>query len=103
MLSKLTACRWWLTGLLILLTTIGFSQQKTVSGTVTSGQTKEPVFGATVSVKGTNFATFTNEKGAFTLTVPPNNNILVVSFVGFEPQEVSIANKSNVDVNLSEK
>jgi len=103
MLSRLTACRWWLTGVLVFFTTLAFSQQKTVTGVITSGASKSPVFGATVAIKGSNVATVTNDQGLFTLSVPNDKSVLVISFVGFESVEVPVSGKSRIDVSLSEK
>ena len=85
--SKLTAARSWLIACLLLFTTASFAQQKTVTGKVTGDKDKQPVVGATISVKGTTTATQTNTDGSFTITVPNANSVLVISFVGFESAE----------------
>jgi len=48
----------------------------------------EPLFGATVTVKGTTKATTTDKKGRFNIAVPDNNTLLVFSFVGYETREL---------------
>lgn len=73
--------------------------QKTVSGTITGDG--EALIGANVLVKDTNIGTVTDVDGAFTLeNVPDASDILVVSFLGYETQEVSIAGRTVVDINL---
>ena len=101
--SKLTVLRSWLTVCLLLFATVAFSQPKTVTGKVTSEKDKQPVFGATVAVKGTNVATQTNVDGSFTITVPTSISLLVVTFVGFETIEVSTANSTTLDIVLKDK
>jgi TonB-linked SusC/RagA family outer membrane protein len=54
----------------------------TVTGTVVNGETRQPLQGATVTVKGTGTVTTTNESGAFEISAEPNQTI-VVSYVGF--------------------
>ncbi|HKP32838.1 MAG TPA: TonB-dependent receptor, partial [Chitinophagaceae bacterium] len=76
---------------------------KTVTGTVTSADKKEPIYGATVAVKGTNIATFTNDKGVFSIQVPNDKSTLVISFVGFDVVEVSTAGKTTLDLSLATK
>lgn len=98
--SKLTAKHWWLTMCLLLFATVAFSQQKTVTGSVTNGTTKEAIAGATVSVKGTTIATQTNAEGAFTITVPNERSVIVVSTVGFKSVEVR-ANQDNIQITLT--
>ncbi len=102
MLAKLTACRWWLIGVLLLHVSVGYAQEKTVTGTVTSGTKNDPVFGATVAVKGTTRATTTNDQGKFTIAVPNNNSVLLITFVGYNSVEISVADKTTLDINLSE-
>ena len=58
---------------LLLLTLLScslvFAQQRTLSGTISNRETREPLVGATVSVKGTDRNTLTNEKGEFSIAV----------------------------------
>lgn len=99
--SKLTA-RLWLTSCLLLFATIVFAQT-TVTGKITSTADNQPVFGATVTVKGTNVATQTNKDGNFSISVPSPNSILVVTFIGFENVEVSVDGRSTVNIALLER
>ncbi|MGZ5246538.1 MAG: SusC/RagA family TonB-linked outer membrane protein [Flavitalea sp.] len=99
--SKLTVIRWWLTGCLLFFATFAFAQ-RSVSGKVTSDVDKQPIFGATVSVKGTNVATQTNSEGNFTLTVPSDRNTLVISFVGFESIEATVTG-GTMNISMKER
>ncbi len=62
------------------------SQQ--VSGTVVSASDNVPLPGASVMVKGTNNGTSTDFDGKFNLNVSNSNAILVISYIGYVPQEV---------------
>ncbi len=99
--SKLTA-RLWLTSCLLLFATIVFAQT-IVTGKITSSSDKQPVFGATVSVKGSNVAAQTNKEGNFSIKVPSANAILIVTFIGFENTEFALNGRSTVDIELSER
>ncbi len=88
--------------LMALLLCTGAYAQKTVSGKVTGGTAGTPVSGATVTVKGTAVATTTNQDGNFSISVPAGRNALVVSFVGYNEQEVDITNSNTVNVGLVE-
>lgn len=101
--SKLTAVRLWLIACLLFFTTVSFAQNRVVTGKVTSDKDKQPIFGATVSVKGATNATSTGADGSFTLAVPSPNAVLIVSFVGFETMEISTAGKASMDIVLKEK
>lgn len=100
MFSKLTALRSWLTACLLLFATMGFAQQRSVSGKVTDASAA-PVTGATVALKGTNVATQTDTKGDFTISVNGDNAVLVISFVGFEQREIAVGNQSSLNVSLA--
>ena len=63
--------------------------QTQVVGNV-SDDTGEPVIGASILVKGTTLGTITDIDGAFTLDVPAGSNVLVVSYVGLNTQEVAV-------------
>jgi TonB-linked SusC/RagA family outer membrane protein len=89
-----------LCALFISLTTFA---QKRVTGTVTNAKDNQPVAFATVMVKGTNIATSTATNGEFAITVPSGNNTLVITSIGFDEQEVSVASSSTVTVSLKEK
>src|ERR1044072_8265382 len=54
--------------------------------------------GVSVIEKGTSNGTTTNESGAFTLNVKDANAILVVSFVGYKSQEISLNGKISVNI-----
>lgn len=74
--------------------------QSTVTGTVSDGN--GPLPGASVIVKGTTNGTETDFDGKFTLSEVPSDGVLVVSFVGYKPQEVKVNGRSTIDVTLSE-
>ena len=59
----------------------------------------EPLPGATVLVKGTNNGTTTDFDGNFSIQAN-QDDILVISFVGFLTQEVEIGNQSNLTISL---
>jgi TonB-linked SusC/RagA family outer membrane protein len=73
--------------------------QKAISGKVTD-ENGQPVVGANVTVKGTIVGAITDAKGEYKLTVPANAKTLAISFIGYLAQEVTIGNKSVIDIVL---
>jgi TonB-linked SusC/RagA family outer membrane protein len=67
------------------------AQTTRITGTVISAEDNEPVIGASLVVKGTTIGTVTDFDGTFTLDVPTNARTLQVSYIGMEPQEVTIS------------
>ena len=73
--------------------------QKRVEGKVT-GPDNQPVFGATVSVKGTNVVTTTSTEGLYSITLPANSSVLVISYVGNQTVELDVSDKTTADVTM---
>src|SRR5690606_22792083 len=67
-------------------------EQIPVTGTVTD-QNGVGIPGATVLVEGTSTGTATDIDGNFSLEVP-DGAVLVVSFVGYQPQRVSVGSQT---------
>jgi TonB-linked SusC/RagA family outer membrane protein len=76
--------------------------KKSLTGLV-SDKTGNPIPGVTVMVKGTTVGTITNAMGEFNLTVSPDAEMLVFSFVGLKSQEVPITNKLIFNITLEEE
>jgi TonB-linked SusC/RagA family outer membrane protein len=84
----------------LLLSAIALAQQTTVTGKVTN-ERGEPLADASINAKGTSATTTSDAEGNFRLNVPKKSNTLVVSFVGMETKEVTIAGQSNIQVSLT--
>jgi len=76
---------------------VSFAQQR-ITGTVTANG--QPVLGATIQVKGTTTNTITVADGSFAINAAPTAT-LVVSYVGFKDEEVNVANRTSISVNLT--
>ena len=81
-----------------------YAQNKHIVKGVVTDANQEPLIGATVMVKGnTSLVTVTNLTGEFSLSVPDQNQTLVVSFIGMDKNEVAITSKSqNLKIQLSD-
>ena len=84
----------------LLLQIYSFAQNQ-LTGTV-SDATGETLIGASLLIKGTQIGTVTDFDGNFELTIPADNNILLVSYTGYEDQEVTIGNRTTIDIQLAE-
>lgn len=71
-----------------------------LKGTVVD-QNGEPVIGANVVIKGTTTGTVTDVDGQFSLNVT-SRAVLNISFIGFDPIEVSVKGQKYLDVKLKE-
>lgn len=75
-------------------------QSKTVTGVVVDAA-GVPVIGANVIVKGTTVGTITDFDGNYSLEVP-ENAVLQISYIGYLTEEVTVGNKSSINVTLKE-
>ncbi len=84
------------------LTMNEFQQERTIRGTVRDASDNQSIPGVNVMVKGTQHGTVTDLDGDFELTVGDEARTLVVSFVGYVSQEVTIGNQSNLNILLEQ-
>ena len=77
------------------------AQEKVINGKV-SNSFGEAIAGASVKEKGTSKATSTDENGNYSISISQNNSTLIVSFIGYETQEVAVGNQSTVNIVLKE-
>src|SRR5690606_10264960 len=88
--------------LLFLLPDVLLAQtQINAQGVVASATTGEPLVGVSVGVKGKSTGTSTNDNGQFTLSVSPGD-ILVFSYIGFTPREITVQSASPIKVSMEE-
>lgn len=92
--------------LVILCTSIAFSQTGRIQGEVTEAQTGEPLIGANVVIVGTMMGAATNMEGYYNiLNVPPGEHELRISMIGYDPVtvtdvRVNINQTTTIDVEL---
>jgi len=77
-----------------------FAQSVTITGKIINTTNREGVGSVSVTVKGSGEGTFTDPNGDFRLTVKQLPVTLVITSVGFDQQEVTVSNASDV-VNIS--
>lgn len=77
----------------------GTSQGATVSGTVT-GPDGAGIEGVSVNIKGANTGVITGPKGSYSLKVAGPSTVLVFSYVGYLPQEVTVHSQRKMDITL---
>lgn len=84
----------------LLLNTYSLSQERSVSGIISSARDELPLVGVTVQVKGTTFGTVSDFDGRFTLHNVSPETILVFSFVGFETVEIAVGDVVLMDIRM---
>ncbi len=85
--------------ILFFISTINsFAQEITVSGVISDDEAN-PLPGVNIFVKGTSNGTASDFDGNYTI-LANSGDILEISFVGFETQEIQVENESSIDVSM---
>ena len=95
-LSKLAV----ILGLLLVTSMIAKSQEKTISGTITSSDEGGALPGVNIITTGTSEGTISDAEGKYSLSVPNDAASLTFSYVGYNTQEITIGNSTIIDVIL---
>ncbi|MFC0780672.1 SusC/RagA family TonB-linked outer membrane protein [Flavobacterium sp. HJSW_4] len=85
----------------LLCSTIN-AQSTTIEGKITDA-TGMSLPGVNINEKGTKNGTSTDFEGSFKINVSNSKAILVISYLGFQSQEVSVAGKTKINVSLAEQ
>jgi TonB-linked SusC/RagA family outer membrane protein len=73
-----------------------------ISGRITN-EKGEPVAGASILVKGSNIGTSSDDQGNFKLQITKDQQVLVISSIGFETKEVKVPESGNLSIVLVRK
>ena len=88
--------------LLVLVISFFSTQAQRISGIIRDASTNESIIGASVLLKGTSNAVTTDIDGKFEIVTeskPPYD--LVITYIGFEPQEVKVPDVTNKPMSPS--
>ncbi|REE05869.1 SusC/RagA family TonB-linked outer membrane protein [Marinoscillum furvescens] len=83
-----------------LLTLHGNAQSLSVSGTITDGDSGEPLVGVTVILKGTFRGVTSDIDGRYSIEVDGPSDTLTFSYIGYAPQDVLVGNQTELDVSM---
>lgn len=75
------------------------SWEISVSGTV-SDEAGLPLPGVNILVKGTTNGTSSDANGKYSLAAPDKNSVLVFTFIGYVPQEITVGEQTQINVSM---
>lgn len=90
---------WLLTLFMAFVMQFSFSQEKTITGTVTGADDGFPLPGVNVIVKGTQRGAQTDFDGNYTIKAS-TGELLVFSYVGYETAEIRVGASNTVNVSM---
>jgi TonB-linked SusC/RagA family outer membrane protein len=76
-------------------------QQRVIVGTITDDATGESLPGASISVTGTTRGVVSDMEGKYSIEAAPGE-VLLVSFVGYIPEEITVGDQTVIDVALQQ-
>jgi TonB-linked SusC/RagA family outer membrane protein len=76
-----------------------FEKAKTITGSITDASSNEPLVGASILIKNTTQGTTSDAQGKFSISVPDNGAVLVISYTGYATQEI-VANAKNSSLTI---
>ncbi|GAA4452077.1 SusC/RagA family TonB-linked outer membrane protein [Nibrella saemangeumensis] len=88
---------WMLVSLLPAM--MAHAQSRILTGTIRSAE-EGPLPGVNVVLKGTQLGSSTDSEGKFSLSVPADNAVLIVSSIGFITEEIPVGSRSKLDLTL---
>ncbi|MBP1639558.1 MAG: TonB dependent receptor [Bacteroidetes bacterium] len=99
--EKLALGRFLICSMLFLSSTLVAQNRIVIKGLVLD-EKKEPMIGATITVKGNrSVGTVSDIDGRFTLSVPTNQKTLVISYVSYTTKEINIEGKSFITIEMA--
>lgn len=91
-----------LLSLLFLSSSLMAQNQRIVKGQVLD-ENKEPLIGATVTIKNTKSSgTLTDVNGYFSLNLPADKSIIHISYISCKTQEINVSGKNNITVTMTD-
>ena len=72
----------------------GDLQQKQITGKI-SDESGNPLPGVNIQVEGTTVGTISDLNGQYTLSVPGANAVLVYTFIGYNPQKITVGGQTS--------
>ena len=76
------------------------AQPRVITGVVTSAEDNVPIPGVTVLVKGTTLGTVTDVDGKYSLSVPEKYKVIVFSYVGMKPLEITLGESNTINITM---
>ncbi|MFB6319262.1 SusC/RagA family TonB-linked outer membrane protein [Saccharicrinis sp. FJH54] len=74
-----------------------------IKGTVTDGNTKEPVPGVNIYIDGTQIGVTSDIEGKYSIEVPSKESVLVFSFIGYDVLKIKVGDQKLIDATLAPK
>lgn len=78
------------------------SQKKRLLQGLVKDEQGNPIIGASIQLKNTGTGVITDLDGLFQIQVTDKNSVIVISYIGYVTQEISVGDRSSITVQLKE-
>ena len=86
--------------LVLCFAVVAVAQERRVTGKVSGADDGLPLPGVNILLKGTSTGTVSDANGNFSINVTGDAAVLVVSYIGYQTQEVTVGSRTMVDISL---
>lgn len=83
-----------------MLSSLIINAQTRITGKVTASDDKQPVIGASVTVKGSTTGSVTGPDGTFVINAKAGD-VLVVTYIGYQVQNITVGSATNYNVTIT--
>jgi len=83
----------------VMMSSVAFAQNISISGNVTDASTGEPVPFVSIHIEGTMTGVSSDQEGYYTISAPADAT-LVFSSIGYRTREVPVSSRSYIDVSM---
>ncbi|SNR31289.1 TonB-linked outer membrane protein, SusC/RagA family [Maribacter sedimenticola] len=100
--SWLSSSLWTFTiAYFVTVSTVFAQEAKTIEGTISAASDGMPLFGVNILVKGSTVGTVSDFDGNYAIEAK-DNATLIISYLGFQTQEIPINGRTTIDIQLTE-
>jgi TonB-linked SusC/RagA family outer membrane protein len=107
-IASWTSVKWAWKVLWLLVMGVGlaagsaYGQGRTIEGVVKDAKSGQPLPGVSIQIQGTASGTITNDQGVFHLTLPPDHDTLIITYVGYARQVVPVGSQSALQIAMQQ-
>src|SRR5689334_4125132 len=77
-----------------------YKTERTITGKITDDK-GQPIPFATIAIKGTKISVASDAVGEFSIKVPNDDAVLIVSAINYQPSEIKITGLTKVEIKLT--
>lgn len=90
-----------LTLMFVITVSVASAQNFRITGKIIADKDQRPVSGASIQLKGSTIGATSGDDGTYSISVPSGTGSLLVSYIGYDEQEIPINSRNEINITLS--